>query len=51
MKKIIALALSLILVLGLFAGCGNTTKPTEPDAKPTEATKTYKTVTGTFIAK
>ena len=34
MKKLLAIALSLILVLGLFAGCGGneTTPTTEPDA-------------------
>ena len=36
MKKILAIMLSLILVVGLFAGCGNTTEEPKNNATPTE---------------
>ena len=32
MKKIIAMLLACVMVLGLFAACGGTTEPTEPQA-------------------
>ena len=42
MRKIISLLLALVMVLGLFAACGNTAEPTvpateEPTEAPTEA--------------
>ena len=38
MRKILALLLACVMVLGLFAGCGNTAEPTTPaTAAPTEA--------------
>ena len=36
MKKILAIMLSLILVVGLFAGCGNTAEEPKNNATPTE---------------
>lgn len=54
MKKIIAIILSLIFVMGLFAGCGNTPKTDDQAPKATEPTTsgettepapTYNTVT------
>lgn len=41
MKKLLAIALSLILVLGMFAACGNNTTPTttEPEATDNSTTE------------
>ena len=55
MKKIIALALSLILVLGIFAGCsGKNDKPTlkvaiSPDFAPMEFVDPTKTGQDQFV--
>ena len=49
MKKLIALTLALVMVLGLFAACGNKTTTQKPDTQdPTETTEakpTFTTVT------
>ena len=40
MKKIIALLLACMMVIGMFAACGNTAETTEPAADPTDAVAT-----------
>lgn len=37
MKKLLALALSALMILGLFVGCGNTAKPAESSTETTVA--------------
>ena len=36
MKKYLSLLLAVVMVLSLFAGCGNSAEPTEPAAAPTD---------------
>lgn len=48
MKKLFALLLSAIMILGLVAGCGNTAKPAESSTETTDTTEKA-TPAGTLI--